>query len=490
MTHKNSTLQITRRQFVKTGSAVSGGLLLGLNLSACSTTYNKLHDDGNWQANAWLEISPDNTVTFTLARVEMGQGTYTGITTLVAEELNLDPERIHVKFAGAAQVYRNPDYGLQITGGSNSLSSSWIPIRSAAASAREMLVAAAAQVLNVPQTQLSAAEGRVQDVSSGQSLSFGELAALAAKQSVPDEPALKDKANFKYIGKQNKRLDSLVKVQGKADFGIDASVEGMRYAVVLRPPAIGGKLAGHDGDALIGEKGVEAIVEIDSGLAVVAKTYWQARSAVEKINARWDLPEKLPSTEAAFALYREVIEQNDGEVVRSEGDASDAFALAKDVVEAEFELPFLAHATMEPMNCTAYVQEDRADIWVSTQGPDIAQVVVAKVSHLGLDDVHIHNQFIGGGFGRRLSQDFVGEAAEISVAVKGPIKLVWSREDDMRNDFYRPASLHRLKAGLDESGHVNVWQHHVVAPGVMDWYVWDAAPAMFPAAPKFMYPML
>jgi isoquinoline 1-oxidoreductase subunit beta len=490
MGQENNTLQFTRRQFVKSSTAVSGGLLLGLNLTACSTTHNKLHDDGSWQANAWLEISPDNTVTFTLARVEMGQGTYTGITTLVAEELNLDPELIHVEFAGAAQVYRNPGYGLQITGGSNSLATSWLPIRSAAASAREMLLAAAAQVLNVPSAQLVVAEGRVSDASSGQSLSFGELAALAAKQSVPDEPALKAKSEFKYIGKQNKRLDSLAKVQGKANFGIDASVEGMRCAVVLRPPAIGGKLVSHDGDRLIGENGVEALAEIGSGLAIIAKSYWQARSAVDKINASWDLPDMLPSTEAAFALYRKVIEQDDAETVRSEGDASDGFELASTVVEVEFELPFLAHATMEPMNCTAHVQEDRADIWVSTQGPDLAQVVVAKVSHLGLDDVYIHNQFIGGGFGRRLNQDFIGEAAEISVAVKGPIKLVWSREDDMRNDFYRPASLHRLKGGLDESGNVSAWQHHVVAPGVMDWYVWDAAPAMFPAAPKFMYPML
>lgn len=490
MSKVSDLLPLTRRQLFVKGSLVGGGLTIGLSLPACSTTGNQVFDDGVWQANAWLEIDQQGGVRFTLDRVEMGQGTYTGITTLIAEELDYPPEKIDVVFAEAQQVYRNPGYGLQITGGSNSIATSWKPIREAAASAREMLLAAASKVFDVPIEKLILQGGLITVRGEDRSVAMGEFVVLAAKESVPDEPKLKRKSDFKYIGKHSARLDSAMKVNGTADFGIDVEVEGMAYAVVIHPPAIGASISAYDASSIQGDARLVATAAIDSGLAVVAKSYWAARKLSEKISIDWKMPESPITTEDTFALYRSVMTEDSGDTVRSEGDAEEVFSSEEGaLVELEFEMPFLAHATMEPMNCVAHVQDHRADIWASTQGPDIAQVVVAKATHLDLDEVFIHSQFIGGGFGRRLNQDFIGEAAEISKATGLPIKLVWSREDDMRNDFYRPASLHKLRARVDKDN-VLAWDHHIAAPGVMDWYVWDAAPAMFPAAPKFMFPML
>lgn len=487
----SKVLPVTRRQLLVKGAMASGGLALGLALPGCSTTQSKMTDSGSWQANAWLELDTSGQVTFTLDRVEMGQGTYTGLTTLIAEELNQSPESIEIRFASADQIYRNKDYGLQITGGSNSISSSWLPMRQAAAAAREMILEAAADVFQTNAAQLRLADGKVSIVGSQKTISLGELVGLAAKKEIPDEPALKPSSDFKYIGKHSKRLDSLAKVRGEAGFGIDAVVDGMAYAVVIHAPAIGARLTGHNGNSHSDKKGFIAVSEIDSGLAVVATSYWSARKLAGEINTEWDYPEKPITSVDTFELYRATADSDSGDSVRSEGDIDEAFDdPSARMVELEFELPFLAHATMEPMNCVAHVQEHRADVWASTQGPDVAQVVVAKATHLDLDEVFVHSQFIGGGFGRRLNQDFIGEAAEISKNVGMPIKLVWSREDDMRNDFYRPASLHKMRAAVDENGGISAWDHHIIAPGVMDYYVWDAAPAMFPFAPKFMYPML
>ncbi|WP_156504508.1 xanthine dehydrogenase family protein molybdopterin-binding subunit, partial [Oleiphilus sp. HI0066] len=359
---------------------------------------------------------------------------------------------------------------------SNSLSSAWKPIRVAAAAVREMLEKAAADTFGVDASSVVLFDGVLTN-DAGQTLNISEVIAIAAKQSVPSEPALKAKQDFRFIGKHSSRLDAAAKVQGTANFGIDASVDDMVFAVVLRSPAIGGRLKSFDASELNADKDFIGAYQIDTGVAVVATSSWKARKLSEKVSLDWDLPQELISTKAAFELYRDAASKDDGDVVREVGDAQEAIDnSSNDAIELEFEMPFLAHATMEPMNCLAHVQEDRADIWASTQGPDIAQVSVAKVTHLDLDEVHIHNQFIGGGFGRRLNQDFIGEAAEISMAAKRPVKLVWSREDDMKNDFYRPATFHRLQASVSDSGEVEAWKHHVVGPGVMDWYIWDAAP--------------
>jgi isoquinoline 1-oxidoreductase/isoquinoline 1-oxidoreductase beta subunit len=486
----SENISLTRRGFVKASIAGSGGLALSLNLAGCATTSKSISPDGAWKADAWLEIKPDNTIVFTLDRVEMGQGTYTGLTTLIAEELDVAPEAINVIFAPAEKAYRNPSYGIQLTGGSSSLSSAWKPLRNAGASARTMLISAAADTLQVSPDTLSTANGEVMHAASNKRLTYGSLARLAAQKKPAESPSLKTPSEFKYIGKQTQRLDSLTKVTGQATFGIDAGIDTALAAIVVRPPSIGAELDAHNGEELLSKGLAEAIVQISSGLAVVAKSYWHARQVEQKLQVKWRDNSAAPSDALVFNLYEETANTDAGNVVREEGDVTTQWSDAAALLEVEYRLPFLAHATMEPMNCTAHIQENRADIWTSTQGPDVAQVAVAKVTDLEIEDVYVHNQFIGGGFGRRLTQDFVAEAAEISAKVGLPIKLTWSREDDMRNDFYRPASLHKLKGAVDEKGNVLAWKHHIVGPALMDWYVWDVAPAKLSWAPKYMYSML
>lgn len=482
----------TRRNLIKASGTAAGGFMLAASLAGCGALVSRdIQESGDWQANAWLTLGADGSVTFTLDRVEMGQGTYTGLTTLLAEELEVRPDQIEIIFAGADTVYRNPDYGLQLTGGSNSISTSWMPLREMGATARQMLMTAAAEVFQVPQGYLHASDGKVVHSASGKSIRYGDLLTLATEQAVPDEVSLKTPEQYKYIGKQSARLDSLQKVTGKADYGIDSVRAGMKHAVISRSPYIGGALVAHNAEQVRQMKGVQAVLEVTSGLAIVADSYWLARKAQQALKLEWQRASDGPGNSAdIMALYRKQAKKDDGDEIRDQGDFEAASSQAARVLESEFELPFLAHATMEPMNCVADVQKDRADIWTSTQAPDLAQVVVAKVTDLSLDDVFIHNQFIGGGFGRRLSQDFVGEAAEISYKSGVPIKLVWSREEDTQNDFYRPASFHRLAAAIDKEGKVSGWDHQIVCPKIMDWYIWDAAPAMFPWAPKFMYSML
>lgn len=483
---------LTRRQFFKLSAAVSGGLGLSMNLIGCSNGQLKEDGSGTWQANAWVELTPDGKTLFILDRVEMGQGTLTGLTTLLAEEMDVLPESVVVKFAPAQKAYRNPDYGLQITGGSNSLSSSWQQIREAGAVIRTIMKKSAARVWQKDSSRFETSEGRVIDPDSGLSLEYKALFEIAANESVPWSVELKSPDQFKVIGKQNKRLDAPLKVTGKANFGIDTRIDNMLYSVVVRSPAIGGKIESFNSDAALKASGVRHVVEIHSGVAIVADSYWQARKAASLVEITWqENPLSDLSNEKVFELYRNTHENSDGESVVETGDF-DALAQDSSIVsfDAEYQAPFLAHATMEPQNCVARVTKDRCDIWAPTQGPDIAQVAAAKVIDLDLDQIFIHTTFIGGGFGRRLTQDYVAEAAEISSKTGESIKLVWSREDDTKHDLYRPASLHRLSGSIDSDGNLVGYHHHIVCPKIMNWYVWDAAPAQFPWAPKAMYKSL
>ncbi|MFC3149813.1 molybdopterin cofactor-binding domain-containing protein [Litoribrevibacter euphylliae] len=482
---------LSRRDFMKVSALSGGGLLLAGYLSGCT---NKLVQDPesgvlSWKADAWLKMFNDGQVEFTLDRVEMGQGTYTGITTLLAEEMDVDPESIRVVFAPAATEYRNPDYGLQLTGGSNSISSSWQPIRETGASVRYLMKKAAARIWKVDISQCDTNKGQVILTGSNKQIAYEKLLSLAVKESLPWDIPLKDPSQFKYIGKTSKRLDSPLKSTGQANFGIDTQVEGMAFASVARCPVIGGGVTSFDATKAKQQPGVKDVVQIESGIAVVADSYWRAKKAKELLDIVWDEGANANlSTEGVFRQYREAADQDEGDSRRDEGDfnALTQSGQGRSVV-AEFEAPFLAHATMEPQNCVARVTEDRCDIWAPTQAPDVAQVAVAKVTDLSLDQVHIHTTFIGGGFGRRLTQDFVAEAAEISTKTGLPVKLVWTREEDTQHDIYRPASFHRLAAVLSDQGELTGWQHQIVCPKILSWYVWDAAPAQFPWAPKFMY---
>lgn len=489
MSDQSNNVNVSRRQFLKASATATGGFSLGAFLPGCATFGDKeLSENNSWTANAWLEITTDSKIIFTLDRVEMGQGTTTGLATLLAEELDIEPATILVKYAPVANVYRNPDYGLQMTGGSNSLSSSWGQIREAGATAREMLEAAAAEVYKVPADQCQATNGYVTRLGSNKKLSYGELAGVAATQSVPSNPTLKPASEFRFIGKQNKRLDIAGKVNGRTAYGIDTEVEGMAYAVITRCPVLGGKVKQFDATKALESKGVVAVFEIYNGVAVVAEQYWQARKAQDKLEIDWDEgPLAELSSDDMFQTFKQAALNDEGKRVRNDGDFDDAVDNAARVFEAEYQTPFLAHATLEPMNCVVEVNENSARVWAPTQAPDLARIAVARVTNLSPDDVDVKVTAIGGGFGRRLTQDFIEEAAAVANEAKRPIKLMWSREEDTQHDCYRPATYHKLKATFNEAGAVTGWDHQIVGPNLLDWYIRDAAPAQYPWAPKFMY---
>jgi isoquinoline 1-oxidoreductase/isoquinoline 1-oxidoreductase beta subunit len=485
-------LKSTRRQFIKASVTATGGLSLAVNLPGCATFNSQgLSQNQSWVANAWLEISKDSDVIFTLDRIEMGQGTSTGLTTLLAEELEVEPSEIVIKYAPVDSVYRNPDYGLQMTGGSNSISSSWRQIRESGAAAREMLIEAAAEVYGVPIAQCVAESGKVVLQGSGKALSYGELATLAASKSVPSKPKFKKASVFRYIGKKIARFVIAENVNGPIAYVIDTEIDGMAYAVLSRCPVSGGKIKSFNAKKALESKGVVAVYEIYNGIAVVAEQYWQARKAQNLLEIVWDEGAlSTLSSESMFSLFKKSAIEDEGKYAREEGDFEEALSEADRTIEVEYQTPFLAHATLEPMNCVVEVNDNGARVWAPTQAPDLARIAVARVTDLSPDDVEVTVTAIGGGFGRRLTQDFIEEAAAVAYQAKRPIKLMWSREEDTQHDWYRPATYHKLKATLNQSNTVTGWDHQIVAPNLLDWYIRDAAPAQYPWAPKFMYGVL
>ena len=479
---------ISRRGFLKVTMTSGGALAVGFALPGCSTFKTGFDDkEQSWTPNAWLQVDRQGAVQFTLDRVEMGQGTYTGLTTLAAEELDVDPETIDVVFAPVADPYKNPLYKLQITGGSTSMRSSWLQIREAGAGARALLVAAAARVWQVDPSNCMTRDGTVSDSSGQRSLSYGQLVELAAKEKLPDPLPLKDPADFRYIGHFKHRLDAHAKVTGTAVYGIDSELPDLTYASLLRPPMVGGKIGSVDDSAARTMPGVIDIVQTRHGVAVVAEKYWQAYKARQALKVSWNQEDAvLKSTADVFAEYAKAADKDAGSTKRDDGDYDEARQDADRQLAVTYEQPFLAHATMEPMNCTARLTEGGMEIWAPTQAPDLGRIAAARDTGLSPDDVTVHTTFIGGGFGRRLSQDYIGEAAAICWQVKRPVKLVWSREDDMQHDVYRPAMLHRLRATL-KKGELTGWDHQITGPDLMDWYARDAAPAQYPWTPKFMW---
>lgn len=490
---------ISRRTFLKATSVTGGGLMMTMALPACSTLKNGgvNVDNGKegWDSNAWVRIDTDNTIHFVLDRTEMGQNTYTGMTSLLAEELEIDPEVVEVEFAGVDSAYRNTIYKLQITGGSTSVSSSWQVIRECGAATRMMLIQAAANTWGVKADQCYAELGHVINKNNGKKIAYGQLATIAATYAIPSDITLKDKSEFKVIGKYNKRLDAKKKATGTADFGIDTDLPGMLYAVVTRAGRWDSKVKSFDASAAKKVAGVVDVFEINApaavGVAVVAKSYWQARKAQQQLTVEWhNSTLNNVSDDSIFRQYQTDMAEDSGKNVRDEGDISEALESASSTITAEFKMPFLAHATLEPQNCTAWAKKDGMEIWAPTQGPSMAQVAAAKASRYSLNDIKVNVTFIGGGFGRRINNDFVAEAAAISDKLQQPIKLIWSREEDTKRDFYRPSSYHQLTATLDQQGDITGWQHQMAGSGVFDYFVGEAAPAQYPFAPKFMYGML
>jgi len=463
--HANET--VNRREFLKKSAAGGAGLVIGFYLPGKYEALAGTPPKDPTAINAWVQVAPDDTVKLLIDKSEMGQGISTALTMILADELDLDWKKIKTEFAPAAPQYFNPVFGLQGTGGSSSVRGSWEPLAKAGAAAREMLISTAAKRWGVDAGACHTENSAVVNTASGKRLGYGSLVDEALEMPVPTAPKRKDAKDYKFIGKPTKRIDSREKVNGKAEFGIDVRLKGIEHAVVARCPVFGGKVKSFDATKAKAVRGVKSVIEISTGVAVVADNTWAAMEGRRALGIVWDEgPSAKNSSEAIRKLYQERMEQT-GAIARKDGDADAALANAAKKVEAVYEVPFLAHATMEPMNCTADVRADSCDIYAPTQFQTFSQMTGAKITGLKPEQVRIHTTYLGGGFGRRAEQDFILEAVELSKTVGAPVQVTWSREDDMQHDFYRPAVLVKLSGGLDGTGTPVAWKSRVVGPSIM-----------------------
>ena len=459
--------RMTRRGFLR-GTVVAGaGLTIGFQLPPGRTARAAAQSTEPFMPNAWIRITPDNVVTIIVDKSDMGQGVLTSMPMLIAEELEADWSAIRVEQAPANPKYGNPVFGgLQLTGGSFSVRTSWLRFRQAGAAAKEMLVEAAAREWGVPLESCVAENSAVTHPPTGRRFTFGELTDKAARLPVPEKPRLKSAKDFRLIGKRLKRLENPPKVDGRAVYGIDIKVPGMLVATVARCPVFGGRVKQFDATQAKGVEGVRHVVQIDSGVAVVADGFWPAKLGRDALTIEWDEGPTAAVSSGGITKTFDALTQQPGPVARHEGDAAAALTSAAKRLDAVYEVPYLAHATMEPMTCTAHVRPDGCDIWTGTQWQDGTQGVAAKITGLPAASIRVHTTLLGGGFGRRFEQDFVAEAVAIAKAVGAPVKLVWSREDDMQHDFYRPSTFNRLSAGIDAQGSLVAWTHRIISPSI------------------------
>ena len=457
--------RLSRRGFLATSAAVGGGLMLSLSLSIGSGDAATADE---FAPNAFIRIGSDGQVVLTMPYVEMGQGTYTSIPMLIAEELEVSLGQVKVEHAPPNEkLYANPLLGVQATGNSNAMRGAWKPLRTAGATAREMLVEAAAKRWGVDAKTCRARDGEVIHVPTGRKLKYGELAADAAKMPVPANVSLKKPEEFKLIGTPAKRLDIAGKIDGSAVYGIDARPPGVKIATLAQSPVLGGKVKSVDDTAAKAVKGVRQIVRLNDAVAVVADHMGAAKKGLEALKIEWDEGQNgaLATTDIAKVLEQATL--GSGAVAQNIGDADKAMAGASIRVEAMYQVPFLAHATMEPMNCTVHVRKDECEIWLGTQAIARVQAMAAKAVGLPVEKVIVHNHLIGGGFGRRLEADGAIRAVEIAKQVDGPVKVVWTREEDIQHDAYRPYWFDRISAGLDAQGKPVAWKNHFAGSSVV-----------------------
>jgi isoquinoline 1-oxidoreductase subunit beta len=459
---------LSRRGFLKAGAAASGGLMLSLRLPFANGDAEAAEADG-FAPNAFIRIEGDGRVVLTMPYVEMGQGTYTSIPMLIAEELEVDLSQVELDHAPPNEkLYGNPLLaGVQATGNSNAIRAAWQPLRQAGAIARTMLVSAAAKRWNVDPAACLAQSGEVRHEATGRRATYGELAADAARLPVPQNVALKRPEQFKLIGTPAKRLDTPAKVNGTAVYGIDVRPPGVKIATLAQSPVFGGRVKSVDDAAAKAVKGVRQIVRLDDAVAVVADHMGAAKKGLAALSIEWeDGPHAKLNTEA-IAAELEKATLNSGAVAQNIGDVGKAMSSAVTKVEATYQVPFLAHAAMEPMNCTVDVRKDGCEVWVGTQVAARAQAAAAKTAGLPLDKVVVHNHLIGGGFGRRLEIDGVIRAVQIAKHVDGPVKVVWTREEDIQHDMYRPCFFDRISAGLDAKGKPVAWNNHFAGSSII-----------------------
>ena len=481
--------RVTRRHFIQTGAAGSA-LLVGFTVPLRG---RGMTATGPSMLSAWLRIAPDNTITIIVPSPEMGQGVSTSLPMLIAEELEADWPSIHIEFAPVDAAYANPLFHTQIAVGSASIRGFFMPLRKAGACAREMLRQAAANRWGVPISECKAANGCIIH-ESGNKQSFGALVADAAELPIPATIQLKPRSDWKLIGKSIARLDTPAKVDGSAVFGIDISVPGMLVATIAQCPVFGGTLGSVDEAPALAIRGVKSVVRLHTprasdeerkppnSIAVVGDSYCPVSQGLAALKPQWDAGANaaLDSDAIRTVLQRGLSEK--GTLAENQGDTEPALEKAAKKVDAVYSVPFLAHVTMEPMNATASVTASGCEVWAPTQAPSIAQAALAGILQMRPEQVKIHTTYLGGGFGRRAVPDVIVQAALISKAVAKPVKLIWSREEDMRHDSYRPASTAHLRAGLDSSGKLTAWDVKLVSPGSAS-FILDGATAS-PYAPE------
>lgn len=461
--------RISRRHFLTVSAAMGGGLLIGFTTGPSIRDADAAENTGAvFTPNAFVRIGVDGKIVLTMPYVEMGQGTYTSIPMLIAEELEVDLEQVRLEHAPPNEkLYANPLLGVQATGNSNAIRGGWQPLRQAGATARILLMLAAAKRWNVDPASCRAQSGEVHHVPTGRHLKYGELAAAAASLPVPDSVVFKRSEEFKLIGTPAKRLDTPAKVNGTAVYGIDARPPGVKIATIAQSPVFNGRVKSVDDTKAKTVKGVRQIVRLDDAVAVVADHMGAAKKGLAALLIEWDdgPQAKLDTNEIMGALEEATLKP--GAVAQHVGNIDSAMATAVTKVEANYQVPFLAHATMEPMNCTVHVHKDGCEIWVGNQALGRAQAAAAKTTGLPLDKVVVHNHLIGGGFGRRLEIDGVTRAVQIAMQVEGPVKVIWTREEDIQHDMYRPVFFDRISGGLDANGMPVAWNHRFAGSSVI-----------------------
>jgi isoquinoline 1-oxidoreductase beta subunit len=472
-----SATVLKRRDFIKTGAAVGGGLLVSLylpqlahaGLSTNTPDKLKLVQPKTFAPNAFIRIATDDTVTIIVNKSEMGQGVYTSLPMLVAEELEADWSKIRVESAPVDSAYNHPSFGIQMTGGSTSTASEWERLRKAGATGRIMLIAAAAQNWKVEPQSLHADNGFVIHAASNRRASFGSLADVAATLTPPKDVPLKDPKDFKLIGKPTRRLDTPAKVNGSAQFGLDVQIPGMMTAMVARSPVFGGKVISVNAEKAKAVAGVKDVVQVPSGVAVIANGFWPAKLGRERLEVTWDDGPNANLSTVGMREQYSTLAKTPGLVAKKIGDPAKALAGAAKTITAEYEVPYLAHAMMEPLNCVVDLRPGSCEIWTGTQFQTVDRMAAAATAGLKAEQVQIHTTLLGGGFGRRANpaSDFVIEAVQVAKAAKVPVKVVWTREDDIRGGWYRPMWYDRMVGGVDAAGNPVAWTHTVVGQSIM-----------------------
>ena len=475
-----NTVNFSRRSFLKATGIVGGGLVVGFSLSGCSSSELPIVMSKNgFVPNAFLQITPDNNIKFYCPRDEMGQGVTTGLGTIIGEELDIHPANLDVAFAGAHEDYVNPAMGVQVTGGSSSISAHYRQLRQAGADTRALIIDAAAIDLGVGRHDITTEDAHI--IANGERHPYGQFVATATTLTASENTALKSINEFKYIGKDFSRIDAVVKSTGTAVFGIDIDIPDMHHAVVRRSPVAGARLVSVDKSTAEKMPGVTHVLEISSGVAVVAEKYWQAKTAASKLEPVWEeVALSKINSDKIQSDYQQAMQADEGLIDTETGDVAGGFAAATGIVESEYWAPYLAHAPLEPMNAVVRIENGEADVWSGTQGVGVAQGLVSRFSGIPVEKVRSHNTYLGGAFGRRGTLTHIIETTEVAVATGKPVHLLWSREDDIKHGVYRPASLMKIKAGVDKDGGITAWQAKRVGGNIMPRTLQNMMPGLYP----------